>query len=98
MLPIHLSMGKWTRGCAYKNKALITLISCEIWRDISPYLTLTRVISLIYIYIYMCVCKFLCIQAVLNQWTVPLEWHLEWHTVEPGMLGYVLNTEVSLAQ
>ena len=50
--------------CAYKNKSLITLVSCEIWRDISlafgssnisPYLTLTRVISLIYYYIlYIC--------------------------------------------
>ena len=28
-------MGKCTRGCACKNKALITLVSCEIWRDIS---------------------------------------------------------------
>ena len=32
---VHLSMGKWTRGCASKNKAVITLVSCEIWRDVS---------------------------------------------------------------
>ena len=65
MLQFHLSMGKWTRGCAYKNKALITLVSCEIWRDISraegewnisPYLTLTRVIIIAWLggqYIYI---------------------------------------------
>ena len=27
--------GKMNQGCASKNKALITLVSCDIWRDIS---------------------------------------------------------------
>ena len=38
--------GKMYEGCAYKNKALVTLVSYEIWRDIS--LAISRVISLIY--------------------------------------------------
>ena len=38
-------------GCAYTNKALITLVNCEIFH--SPYLTLTPVISL-------CVATYLC--------------------------------------